>query len=174
MLVNNIKPIPDAVEPLILARSHPVCFIHTDVDLPAGKALGRSGKHSIDQLVGLLLTDQQNIVAIIDAFVFRSPFEHFIEMRKGLDARNQLYADFCAVGIQLLQLRLGVSSSKMAKIGLAVHLIGILHIKLNLIIAHSRYYGDKFLELRYRHYSITRAVAHITKHFIGTRFMNLH
>ena len=73
----------------ILAVSQMPGFVHTDVDVSAGKILRQRHKKFIDKFVRLILVDEKNII-YVDNLAKTRQFRRTGKMRERLNARNQL------------------------------------------------------------------------------------
>ena len=76
-------------------------------------------------------------------------------MGKRLDARDDLHPVRRRIRIDLPQFRFAVSSAQMAEIGVAVHLIGVLHIKMQRIAAELRGQVNPALDAFRRHNGVS-------------------
>lgn len=73
----------------IFPQPHHVRFVHTDVDVSAGKILRQRHKKFIDKFVRLILVDEKNII-YVDNLAKTRQFRRTGKMRERLNARNQL------------------------------------------------------------------------------------
>ena len=88
-------------------------------------------------------------------FPIDRPVKQGVDMGQRLDARNDLHILCRRVGVDLLQLRLAIPSAQMAEIGIIVHLIGVLHIKMQRIAAELRGQIDPALDAFRRHNGVS-------------------
>ena len=127
--------VAEAVFVQIFAESHAVRLIHPDVDSTGTDASRKGRKHMVDQLIGSVVIQKKNIVAILNLPVF-APAERRIQMRQRLNARDKLDSDGSRIIIELAQLRGRITTALIAEIRLLFHLIRILGIEHRQIVSH--------------------------------------
>ena len=84
-------------------------------------------------------------------------------MRKRLDAGNQLHPFFRRIVVEFAQLSFRIAAAHIAEIRLSVHLIGILCVQHQGVIAHRGRYVDPLFNCRYVHDRISGAIDHRTE-----------
>ena len=127
MFHQDAEAIAVAVQRQIFAKAEQIRFVHADVHNIGAQTFAQRAEHPIDQFIGSLVAGQQDIGCVVNFPVDR-PVEQGVDMGKRLDARDDLHPVRRRIRIDLPQFRFAVSSAQMAEIGVAVHLIGVLHI----------------------------------------------
>ena len=166
MLHQDAEAIPVAVQRQIFAETKQIGLVHADVHDVGAEAFTQRAEHPLDQFIGALVTGQQDIGRVMN-FPIDRPVKQGVDMGQRLDARNDLHILCRRVGVDLLQLRLAVPSAQMAEIGIIVHLIGVLHIKMQRIAAELCGQIDPALDALHRHDGVARAVEHCAKGLEG-------
>ena len=146
VFIENVEAVLVAVLVQIFAQSQHVCFVHADVHKVGGEALAQGTEHVFDQLVGARVLCQKNVGGVTNALV-GIPTEDLIQVRQRLHAGNDLNTDGVAVGNDVLQFLLGIFAAHVTEVGLVIHLVRVLCVKLEHIIAEIVEQGDEFFDL---------------------------
>ena len=125
---------------LILTTPKKLCFIHCNTDYSGVKALRTSRYHAVNQFVSTLIFTQQNILTVIDLGIVLPP-EDRVQVRQRINCGNDLHTVIFCIGIQFFQFGLGIASTAIAKIRVALNFIGILLSGSRALIARS--FSDK-------------------------------
>ena len=154
MFHQDAEAIPVAVQRQIFAKAEQIRFVHANVHNIGAQTFAQRAEHSIDQRIGALVAGQQNVGCIVNFPVDR-PVKQGVDMGKRLNTGNDLHAMRRRIRIDLPQFRFAVSSAQMAEIGMTVHLIGVLHIKMQRIAAELRGQIDPALDAFRRHNGVS-------------------
>ena len=99
--VNDVKAVGQAVLPEVCTHAEIEGLVHTNMDVLRGEAGAQAAEHILDQLIGTVLTDKENVGGIANVAIC-VPAEDRGQVRQRLNAGDQLHADRIAVGDHVL------------------------------------------------------------------------
>ena len=100
-------------------------FVHTNVNTIGTETVAAGTNHGLNKFVGLFLTAQKNILGVLNV-VEALPTQRGRQMRQGLNTGDHFDTITCGIGIQFLQLTLGVTTTHITEIGILRHFVCIL------------------------------------------------
>ena len=141
-------------------------LIHAYVNSAALQVPRHLPEHFPDEIIGLFLIRQKDIVDIPYPIVF-FPAQHALKMSQRLYTGNQFYSEKRRIGIHFPEFFPAVCSPPISEIRLSFYFIGILRIELDRGIAHQCQISGKILHRSHRQHTVAGTVQHNTQILIG-------
>ena len=157
--VHQIEAVRVSVPEQILPEPDPVGLVHADQNPPGGEAGRQRPDHRIQEGVGFLAVDQQDIRLILDC-PGRRPLQVLGHMRQCLDARNHLDPQRRGVPVQLLKLLPGIPAPQISEIGIFRNLIRVLRIQHQHVQSQRRLPVHPLLDGRHGHHLVPAHIQH--------------
>ena len=156
-----------AVNVKVLSAAEIERLIHADVDAFGTEALGKRGKHMVNKLIGALVICQKNVTEIDGEL---APTNSGGQVRQGLNTGNDLNAHRGTQIVNFFKFSLGVTASHIAKVGLTVHLVGVLGVKEYAIVSHFFEQREEATQAVKAHNRVARHINHYAKGFVVFHF----
>ncbi|MNJ27335.1 hypothetical protein D3C77_218380 [compost metagenome] len=159
MLIHNLKTVAKTMLSQVTTQSDLECFIHSDMNPLRTERPCRSSDHLFDELIGLRLTRQQDIIMILDLSGI-VPFQRMIKMTKCLNARDHLNPEQIGVVVTFPKLLHRIAAPHVPKVRQLFNFKRILRVHHQAVQAHNRHIANKLLDRVHRHYPIARHIQH--------------
>ena len=155
----NLRPVLETVFREELPEPDTIRFIHADMYPAGGERFLERREHMLDQFIGAVIVDEQNIVRVEKRPEAAPPHEP-VEVSERLDTGHEFDTAFRGVSIDLTEFFHCIFAAAVAEIRLLFDLIGVFGVQHERFVAHLREQVNVAFQRREVHDRPAGAVEH--------------
>ena len=159
MAIEDLEMRDVAMDVIIAPAPQVMRLIHADMDAAAAQRPAPEIQDLGGKLVGLFAVSQHGPAGVADILI-RLPAQDLGEVAEKLDAADHLDAQLRSPVVDLAQLIHGIGATHIAEVRLALHLEGVLAIKVDGVVPHQRQTRHIGLQVRHGEYAVARQIQH--------------